>query len=179
MKRVIIILLFCLLSPGVFAQGGSTNRYEVGLGCAPFIGRYMSSDGGPNVKYYMRSFFEWRRETGRLVDYGAKISYMLGPYTQYLPTGRQKGMNHNYQILAVADVSIIPNCYLGLSIGPSLDLISSQSSKTIESFFGFGAGPRIGIEIQKHFRISADTFFTIGDSVYFMQPICLNLGWTF
>ena len=84
----------------MFAQGGSTNKYEVGLGCAPL------------VKYYINTFFEWRQEVGLNFDYGARASYRVGPYIQSTPSGNYQGVNNNILLLAVADYSLIPGFFL-------------------------------------------------------------------
>ena len=179
MKKLCLIIATCILCAWTVSAQNSGNKFEVGVGCAPFITHYMTRDGGANVPFEIATFFEWRRNLGKHFDYGARIHYKIGPYSQSLPTRMYNGLENNLTLTANADFWLVRGLFLGIEVGPSFDLMTSDSGYGPYTSLAFGAGPRIGIEFT-HLRIYLDSFVSVfGSTVYGVEPICLNVGWTF
>ena len=181
-KTILAAILGVIFSSGLYAQPERANKLEVGVGCAPFIMSYMIADDGPNSSFQISSYLEWRHLLGRHWDFGTRVGYKVGPYTQALYDGRANGLANNIDLHIVTDFIISPDRaidpYLGIAVGPSLFLWTSNRSGGPFTNLGLGVGPRFGIEIHNHLRLSVDTFICIwgGEAA---NPFFLNIGWTF
>ncbi len=177
-----LFALFCILlftAPNVMGQ--SSNRYEAGIGYAPF---YVAvSDDNFSKRFDIAAYFEWRHEFSKHFDLGAKLNYTVGP-AEY----GYKGSGHYLGALAVADFNAFPgksiNPYIGLALGPAAGLSIDPSRGRNQAVFMLTVSPRIGFELFSHLRVSAsmDIFaynpFEASLEAAFM-PLCFNLGWTF
>ena len=185
-NRILIAVgVALMLSTGMMAQSGAASKFEIGVGLAPFIDRYMMVWDGPyKSKYEAAAFAEWRLGLGRHFDCGAILGYAVGPTDGIAPGVSFKGVGHVVELLAFGDFNILPgkkvNPYLGIAMGPLVDIQKYDYKPEPEVYFcKLSAGPRIGVELFDHLRISVESVFHIFGGYNIGQPICLNVGWTF
>ena len=180
MKTKVLLLFALLFTTSLFAQESSRNKFEVGIGCAPFISSYIIKEDCPNSDIMFAAYMEYRRELGRHFDIGIRSAYKNGPYNT--PEYSSNGYASSINLFAVTDFNILPdkavNPFLGIVAGPTFSLNAYDISDKPSFIWGVGAGPRIGVRIKNHLTISTDTYICVfGNSDIY--PLFLNIGWTF
>ena len=176
MKRLFLVIVVTLVSLGtVFAQEKRANRWEVGVGYAFQLG---GSDGGVNMinNQSIPAYLEWRHLAGEHWDIGARLDTDYGLAKQ----DKYKGLVVFAGLLGVVDFNFLPgkkvNPFIGFCAGPGLGSINVGYSYVQ---FLFNAGPRVGLEIVDHVRISAGFEVSLPRFDPLFMPAYLTLGWTF
>ena len=196
MKKTFLIVALAILGIMPFSNLRAQNKFEMGMGYAPLFLEIV--DDGILFTYKWDAYFEWRYQFGKHFDTGIKLDYKTAPISVYDYTYMSNGTNHTVALEAFADYSFLPgkkvNPFIGIGIGPAL-IINNWTSR---EFFGekqeggkdsklpplktyskyaLVVTPRIGVELFRHFRISASVDTSTDTDIRW--PVCFNVGWVF
>ncbi len=197
MKKIVSFIIIAFVSAfNLFGQNGS-DRFDVGLGFAPFF--LTSKDEALETPYKYDAYFEWRHDFGKRVDVGARIDYKGSPARCYNSETftRFYGSQHAVAVQALADFNCLPgksiNPYIGIGLGPALIVHNWTSKETaivsdttklglegplgaFPSFTWWVVSPRAGVELFNHLRLSSSVDVSLSELLW---AVCFNVGWTF
>ena len=192
MKRILLSALIALASTICLSGQNKSNKYEIGIGYAPYFLAHV--DDGILIPYKSNAYAEWRHGLSNHIDAGARLDYKTFPSSSYdfVSHVSFEGRQHDVAVLAFADYNHMPgkavNLFFGLGLGPGMMInhwktshsysIKDDDPKTpvVNSEFMVVVCPRVGLELFQRLRLAASVDASMSDTRW---PVCFSAGWTF
>jgi len=176
--KLIISGIIILISATLSAQ----NKIEIGINYSPEENFTLATDI-PNMIYKFGAYGEYRWTLGKHFEAGAKLDAKVGPIGPFWYNDNALAVSGD--LLAVADFNLFPgktiNPYIGFGLGPGFGMHNDTLDNLWDGEFLIFAYARLGIELFRHLRLSADYSLPYwgGSSPEIYTTLNVNIGWVF
>lgn len=180
MKTIISFVFATFISTLCLLGQNPGNAFEVGVSCSP--SSLVTADGAENSTYKIGAYAEYRLPLGKHFDVGGRFDYKGGPLTDNF--FNRKATAHSFELLALADFNMFPgktvSPFFGIGLGPGLGAHNDTMDNMWAGHFLVFADARIGVDLFRHFRVSADYKLPfMGNTAHLFSTLNVNVGWVF